>query len=370
MSTLVSLWERHAKGIEYILSKVSSGFATNAEVNMLLYRALITSSKLATWIGGSSNILLSKYYVEKAEAVKNDINTKLFSSTSSQYFDRPSRRSLYPQSANALSILHDVAPFSSKYAISSSLTKNWTPYGPQVPELLGTISPFISSLELHAHFSIGETFRALDLLRRTWSWYLTHPLGTQSTMIEGFSVDGTFGYRVGPNNASYGTDASYVSHSHSWSTGPTSALTKFVAGLSVTGPGGKTWLFAPQFGLLTFAEAGFTTKLGAFRSRWALHTVGTVADPIPDGYDVTLSTPNGTTGVLDLPLLKGTALLVTVNNKMIGDVVEGGSGARLNLTGGSWNITVRSADIAQGIGVPLPQASSSASSSWWPWRTT
>lgn len=353
-----------------MLSKASSGFAFNAEVNMLLYRTLTTSAKLAIWIEGAPNVLLSRYYAEKAEALKNKINTKLFSSTSSQYFDRPSRKSLYPQSANALSILHDIAPFSSKYAISSSLTKNWTPYGPQVPEMPGTISPFLSSLELHAHFSIGETFRALDLLRRTWSWYLQHPLGTQSTMIEGFRVDGSFEYRIGPN-ATYGTDASYISHSHSWSTGPTSALTKYIAGLDVTGPGGKTWVFAPQFGLLTFAEAGFTTKLGAFRSRWILNTIGSVADPIPDGYNVTLSAPNGTSGVLELPLLKGTALIVTANNKTMEDVIEGGKSARLTLPGGSWNITVRSADIAQGIGVPLPQASPNASaSSWWPWRVT
>ena len=49
----------------------------------------------------------------------------------------------------------------------------------------------------------------------------TTPDGTRSTFLEGYLADGTLGYR-----GAYGylNDASYVSHAHGWSTGPTSAL--------------------------------------------------------------------------------------------------------------------------------------------------
>lgn len=177
-------------------------------------------------------------------------------------------------------------------SISSKLLENWTPIGAVTPELPGNISPFISSFEIQAHFSIGQTARALDLIRRCWGWYLNNPLGSQSTVIEGYLQNGTFGYR---STRGYGYDSSYVSHSHGWSSGPTSALTSFVLGLSVTGRAGSTWKLAPQFGDLTTVEGGFTTGLGKFQASWLLQQ---------EGYTLTYSVPNGTTGELVLPCLE------------------------------------------------------------------
>jgi hypothetical protein len=175
--------------------------------------------------------------------------------------------------------------------ISEKLLVNWTPIGPDSPELPGNVSPFISGFELGAHFSIGQTNRALDLIRATWGWYISNPLGTESTVIEGYLTNGSFGYR---NTRGYDFDSSYVSHSHGWGSGPTAALTNYVLGLSVLSPAGAMWKLAPQFGNLTSVEGGFTTSLGQYQASWIITSVG---------YDLNFSAPVGTTGQVVLPTL-------------------------------------------------------------------
>jgi hypothetical protein len=175
--------------------------------------------------------------------------------------------------------------------ISSNLLKNWTPIGAETPELPGNISPFISGFEIQAHFSIGQADRALDLIRRSWGWYINNPNGTESTVMEGYLINGTFGYR---STRGYDYDFSYPSHSHGWSSGPTSALTTYIVGLSVTNPAGATWKLAPQFGDLSSAQGGFTTTLGNYQASWQL------SGP---GYTLEYTVPAGTSGQLVLPCL-------------------------------------------------------------------
>jgi hypothetical protein len=112
-------------------------------------------------------------------------------------------------------------------------------------------------------------------------------------VIEGYLQNGTFGYR---SLRGYDYDASYVSHSHGWSSGPTSGLTTYVLGLSVTGIGGTEWKLAPQFRDLTSAEGGFTTILGKYQASWQL---------AGSGYKLSYNVPEGTTGQPFLPCLAG-----------------------------------------------------------------
>jgi hypothetical protein len=44
---------------------------------------------------------------------------------------------------------------------------------------------------VQAHFEAGNTTRALDLIRRTWGYMLTTPLSVQSTLLEGFTANGS-----------------------------------------------------------------------------------------------------------------------------------------------------------------------------------
>ncbi|KAI1141617.1 glycoside hydrolase family 78 protein [Hypoxylon sp. FL0543] len=269
--------------------------STQASAQMLYYRTLVTGSELATWIGDTTGI--NSTWLEAAAKLRRAIHSQLWDEKAGAFDDsiekRENNTSLYPQDGNALAILFGVVNATSDQTqdISSSLTKNWTPIGAESPELSGEVSTFISSFEIQAHLLAGQAQRALDLIRTSWGWYLNNENGTQSTMIEGYLVDGTFGYR---HDAGYEEDYSYTSHSHGWATGPVTALTEYVLGLSISGLAGSTWRIAPQFGDLTHAEGGFTTSLGKYYLSWNVSSDG--------GYALEYSVPQGTSGVLMLPV--------------------------------------------------------------------
>ena len=48
----------------------------------------------------------------------------------------------------------------------------------------------------------------------------------------------------------------------------------YAAGLQLIGPAGKTWLYAPQPGNLTSMDAGFSTTLGTFSSKYNITSTG------------------------------------------------------------------------------------------------
>ncbi|KAI1074195.1 glycoside hydrolase family 78 protein [Whalleya microplaca] len=266
----------------------------STSAQMLYYRTLVTGATLATWLGDTSGV--NATWLEAAAKLQEAINAHLWDATAGAFvnslesLEQSSR--LYPQDANSLAVLFGVVDASSDQAqnISDHLKLNWTPVGANSPELPGEVSPFISSFEIQAHLLAGQTQRALDLIH-TWGWYLNNTNGTQSTMIEGYLLIKTFGYRF---DDGYANDLSYTSHSHGWSTGPITALTQYIVGLSITQPGGSAWRIAPQFGDLTSAQGGFTTKLGKYTVSWTAQCGG--------GYIVDYGVPGGTTGDLLMPL--------------------------------------------------------------------
>ncbi|KAF2398719.1 Six-hairpin glycosidase [Trichodelitschia bisporula] len=334
-------WAKFQRAVAYIADKVEDGLlhvsgtrdwarwgqgGPNAEANMILYHTLTTAALVATWTSRAPPSLAQSYTVQ-ASALRTAINAQLYDPPFNSFKDNTTRTALHPQDANALAILFNITSGPRSAGISTSLTKNWTPIGPSPPELPGNISPFITSFELAAHFSINQTARALDLLRRTWGWYIDHPNGTQSTLIEGYRTDGSWGYR---RERGY-KDESYVSHAHGWSAGPTSALTHYIAGLDVIERLGRRWSVRPQFGDLRFAEAGFVTRLGKFRTGWR---------KVEGGYDVEIETPVGTEGDVVLPVLSaGVMPTVMVNGAAARARLA--AGVEMVLPGGRYNITVR-----------------------------
>lgn len=271
---------------------------------MILYQTLITGADLARWVGDDSG-LAAAWTADAA---------KLQAATLKYCYDAPvgafrsnaTNTTLYDQGSNSLAVAFGVVGPNSTEAqsISRWLTTNWTPIGANCPELPGEMSPFISSFELQAHLVAGQAQRALDLMRLSWGWYINNPNGSESTTVEGYLVNGSFGYRW---NDGYDNDFSYVSHSHGWSSGPTSALTTYIVGLSITSRAGATWMFAPQFGDLQTAEAGLTTSLGKYQAKWANSG---------NTYSATIETPDGTEGVLVLPVVQqGCMPSVTVDGK-------------------------------------------------------
>jgi len=339
-------WPKYLKAMDYIYAKVKSNGLLNStgtrdwarwqtggnltEANVILYHTLTTGASLATWTGDPTG--LSKKWLAQATSLQSSILTHCFDTAHGAFRDNATATTLHPQDANSMALLFGVVDASSPTAsrISSRLTENWSDLGAVAPELPGNISPFISSFEIQAHFAVGETHRALELIRRSWGWYANHPNGTGSTVVEGYLANGSFGYR---SSRGYGYDASYVSHAHGWSAGPTSALTEYVVGLSVVSPAGETWALRPQFGDLTSAEAGFVTILGKFVAKW-VKGVG--------GYEVGFEVPGRTVGQVRLPVLeKGRVPKVKVNQKdLSGAQLDGENHFGFELKGGNWSIVV------------------------------
>ncbi|KAJ6127647.1 rhamnosidase B precursor [Penicillium sp. IBT 18751x] len=111
--------------------------------------------------------------------------------------------------------------------ISEALRARWRTYGGPAPEAGATISPFISGFEFQSHYMASQPAAALDLMRLQWGFLPQDPRMTQSTFIEGYATDGSL------HNAPYTNDP-HISHAPEWSTGPTSALSAFAAGIQLS----------------------------------------------------------------------------------------------------------------------------------------
>ena len=342
---LAQNWDQYQYAMQYVYGKVLQPLGllnvtglrdwarqatggNSSEPNMILYRTLITGADLAIWSGNAS---LASTYSSRATALAANINAHLYDSSYGAFVDNTTTN-LHPQDANSMALLFGVVSNTSSIAqsISTRLTDNWRALGAEAPELPNNISPFISSFEIQGHLVVGQTARALELIRRSWGWYLNHPNGTASTVIEGYLTNGSFAYR---NYRGYDYDAAYVSHAHGWSAGPTSALTNYILGLEVTGRVGSTWKLAPQFGDLTSVEGGFVTSLGKFQASWQVLGGGRE-------YELEWSVPEGTVGVVTLPALPiGGVGRVAWNGKYWGHVK--GGGMRVQCGGGKHDVVVK-----------------------------
>jgi len=280
---------------------------------------LITASDLATTLNDS---VLSANWSASAAALKTNFNEAFWLPSEGMYRDNETT-TLCPQDANSMAVLYNLTTSAEQAnSVSEGLTANWNALGAIAPELPDTISPFIGSLELQAHFQSGNDLRAMDLLRREWGYMLYTNLSVQSTLLEGYTSNGSIGYR---SYDGYNYDTSYTSHAHGWSSGPTSALTFYVLGLTVTSNQGRTWSVAPHTSGLPVAQGGFETPLGWYGVQWSLKG---------NTFMLSMDVPVGTSGTVRLPL----AGKVTIDGKS----TTVGSGAEIPLAGGNHSIVVQS----------------------------
>jgi hypothetical protein len=103
------------------------------------------------------------------------------------------------------------------------------------------------------------------------------------------------------SNVGYNHDPAYTSHAHGWSTGPTSALSFYVLGLTVTAPKGQTWRVAPHISGLSGARGGYETPLGWFGVVWSWVAANSGGDGKSGVFTLKVETPGGTAGVFSLP---------------------------------------------------------------------
>ncbi|EPQ55724.1 Six-hairpin glycosidase [Gloeophyllum trabeum ATCC 11539] len=330
---LQNVWANYTKAVGFLEGKVDStglmnvtglrdwarlgGGGHNAEGNALFYKVLTNSASLASYADAPA---LSSAWSANATALKSAFNAAFWDPQQGMYRDNTST-TLCPQDANSMAILFNLTTSAEQAgSVSKGLERNWNALGAVAPELPDTISPFIGGLELQAHFESGNDARAMDLLHREWGYMLATNLSVQSTLLEGFTANGSLSYR------GYNYDPSYTSHAHGWSSGPTSALTFYVLGLTITAPQGRTWSVAPHPSGLPRAEGGFSTGLGWFGVKWWEGE---------GGFTVEVDVPEGTQGVVRLPYaVEGGKVCV---NGVEAHVVEG----VVNVVGGKSTVVLQ-----------------------------
>ncbi|EKV16292.1 Alpha-L-rhamnosidase A, putative [Penicillium digitatum PHI26] len=342
LNWLSRYWKQFKLGIDYALSSVdATGLANitassdwlrlgmggyNIEANSLLYYVLNQGLSLATVLNDTS---VQHLWTSKAAKIKDAANKKLWDKSAGLFRDNETT-TFHPQDGNVWAVKSNLTNSPSQIRqISKSLRNRWGKYGAPAPEAGPTISPFISGFELQTHYIAGNPNSALDLLRLEWGFMMDDPRMTNSTFIEGYSTDGSLHYQPYTNDPR-------VSHAHGWSTGPTSVLMNYAAGLQLKSAAGATWSITPQPGDLTSVDAGFATKLGLFA----------VAFEVRNGnyQHLHFRTPVGTTGDVVLPGLAGT--LVSANGAK---VALSAAGMASGLAGGNWTFVPRSSDRTRRI---------------------
>jgi hypothetical protein len=339
---LRNVWDHFTRGLAWSLGHVdSSGLMDvtsdadwlrggmgghNIEANAILYYTVNQGLHLASTLNDSASI---SAWAPIAPKIKEAANNLLWDKSANLYKDNENSN-VYPQDGNTWAIKANLTISSSQnFAISSALKARWGHYGAPAPETgsPATVSPFIGSLELEAHFLSGNPQNAIDLMRLQWGdFMLDDPRMTNSTFIEGYSSTGSLHYPL------YASDA-IISHAHGWSTGPTSSLSFYVAGIRLLTASGQTWRIEPMVGDLTEVEAGFVTKLGAFEN--FIKTAG------GNGGITSMRfvTPEGTSGSVSLPGIEGKF----VNS--LGKSVALVDGEANGLDGGDWTLVMNSRKI-------------------------
>ncbi|KAF6844026.1 glycoside hydrolase family 78 protein [Colletotrichum musicola] len=298
-----SRWANITAGVDYILRALDNdvglaeqvepndwarlgGGGFNSALNALNYHALAALSSLAA---DTNRPEQARTWSAAASRLKEAYNAVLWDSSASLFHDNETAAGalLFPQDGNALALYYNLTTSPSQAsALSSSLTRNWNPIGPVTPELPDTISPFISSIEVLAHYSVSRPRRALRLMRRLWGHMLDSPVMTGETLVEGMASNGSLYYR---SRRGYNFDAAYTSLSHSWSTGPTQALSFKAVGLEVVG--WRKWVFKPALGDLGSASAAWESAGGKFGAEVSLDGTSLQAEII---------TPKGTKGAIEV----------------------------------------------------------------------
>jgi hypothetical protein len=342
---LLAHWSQFQLGINFSSAKIDSNGLLAVDLpsdwgrdntggeevsaNALLYHVLQGASFLASAVGDPAS---AAHYAAQASSLRAAINARLFSSSAGLYADTPGS-ALFPQDGNALALwfgVPDSAAVSS--AVSTNLRRRWNRFGALTPERPGAIATFPGSMEVLAHFAAAEDENALDLIRLEWGYMLASPIGTRSTFWEGYLRDGSFDY-----------GGSYMSLAHGWATGPTAALTQYVAGVAPELSSAVQFHFIPHLGNLSRVAATVPLAQGTVSVLWT-HSSGNFAAQV--------NAPASMTGRYGVPIesgpdsvaLDGTTVwssCATVSATGVGAISSDGNYVYLSQVTGSHSITAR-----------------------------
>jgi hypothetical protein len=159
-------------------------------------------------------------YTNKANALKNAINSRLFSTSAGLYVHTNTRTNVFPLDANMNAIRLGVALPERVPGILSYFRSRWQAHGSQItqpsPSMSDpyghTIEPLNNTWEVMARMNADDTTNAIELMRRLW--------GLQVDPNSGFYT-GTFWEFVMSNGL---PDRGFDSLAHAWGAGPTHGL--------------------------------------------------------------------------------------------------------------------------------------------------
>ncbi|KAL4117814.1 hypothetical protein PRIC2_011796 [Phytophthora ramorum] len=311
---LTEVWDQVHRGFEFTLAKVDTADSLlnvtdlndwgrvgqggkNTAANSLLYHALVMYVQLADEFGWSGLIFNGKKFEEIASDLKNAVNTKLWDAAAGFFRDNTTAlgAEFYPQDGNVLAVHFNVTDSPERATtISQSLSTRWNEFGAVSPEALGSISPFMTSLEIDAHLRAnpGNATLAMEIMRRQWGYMLNN--FSNSTTIEAYYYTGELKYPF--YEAVEKNLGSYISHAHAWSTGPTASLTLHIGGLNPLSEAGKTWEFVPHAAGANIGrlQTGYTLATGDFSVEWATKNEDSF-------FSANITTPQDTTGSISVP---------------------------------------------------------------------
>jgi alpha-L-rhamnosidase len=250
--------------------------------NMLYYQVLVDAADLATSLGQTST---AASYAQRAAALKQSINAHLYNAGNGFYGMSASAMSAIAQDANSLAVLTGVAPQGSAATILGTLAQGLAnQYGRLAFSAnsgrTAVVSPFASNMEVRARFASGDTAGALNLISTLWG----------NMVANGDYFTGTTWEALGTNGLPV---SSQTSLAHGWSSGATSAMSRYVLGVRPVAPGYKQWLVKPQPGNLQWAVGTVPTPAGAISVKWGRANSST--------FQMDVTVPAGTSGCIAIP---------------------------------------------------------------------
>ena len=230
-------------------------------------------------------------YTNKATALRNAINARLFNASAGLYVHTNTRTNVFPLDANMNAVRLGVAPADRVASILSFFRARWQPHGSQIsqpsPSMADpsghTIEPLNNTWEVMARFASEDTAGAIELLRRLW--------GVQVDPNSGFYT-GTFWEFV---NSQGLPSRGFDSLAHAWGAGPTQVLTESVLGVTPVDARYAVWQVKPHPGSVAWAQGQVPVGTGSLAVRWA-------QDSAPQ-FHLQVVSPAGTSGEVWVPLL-------------------------------------------------------------------
>ena len=255
-------------------------------------------------------------YTATAASVRSAINLYLWDAGVGMYMDVPGS-SLHPQDGNSLAVWFDVPDSTAKsVSISTALKGRWNQFGAATPERPNAIANFPGSMEVMAHFVADDDATALSLIRLQWGYMLSSPNGTGSTFWEGYLQDGTFDY-----------DPAFMSLAHGWATGPTSALTNYVAGIGPELSSTVPFYVIPHPGDLTQVSATVSLPAGTVSTSWKYSQNGS-------SFLETITAPESVAGRYGIPT-GGKPITISIDGQPVWNTCHGGVEGSSSMTFGN-----------------------------------